>query len=73
MPTETQPVSTQRRLFDIAAAVEYLHTLGAEGATVTFVRSLINRAEVPHVRIGKKFYVSREALDRWITNHERRK
>jgi hypothetical protein len=71
---ETQAVSTQgRRLFDIHAAVAYLHALGAEGATVTFVRSLINRAEVPHLRIGKKFYVSKEGLDLWIQRHERRK
>jgi hypothetical protein len=72
MPIETASGSLQRRPFDIKAAVLYLRQLGAEGATVNFIRNLISRSEVPHVKIGKKFYLSRDGLDRWITNHERR-
>jgi excisionase family DNA binding protein len=63
----------ERRLFDIHAAVSYLRTLGAEGVTVNFVRALINGGQVAHLRMGRKFYVTREALDRWIENHERRR
>ena len=66
-------VPQARRLFDIQAAVAYLRELGADGATTNFVRSLISSGALPHVQMGKKFYVSRESLDRWITNHERRK
>lgn len=70
---ETINKETQRRLFDITAAVAYLRELGAEGTTVNFVRALIASGQVPHLRMGRKFYVTREALDRWIQNHERRK
>jgi excisionase family DNA binding protein len=65
--------TTQRRLFDITAAVTYLRELGAESVTVNFVRALIASGQVPHIRMGKKFYLTRESLDRWITNHERKR
>jgi hypothetical protein len=73
MPVETAQNTSERRLFDVEAAVLYLRQLGAEGATANFIRNLINRSEVAHIKIGKKFYVSRDGLDRWITNHERKK
>ncbi len=63
---------TQKRLFDIAAAVEYLRSIGAGAASSWFVRQLIASGEIPHIRIGKKFYISREALDGWLAKHERR-
>ena len=66
-------ISQELRLFDIEAAVAYLRGLGADGATTNFVRTLIASGALPHVRMGKKFYVSRESLDRWIGNHERRR
>jgi excisionase family DNA binding protein len=62
-----------RRLFDVQAAVAYLRELGADGATKNFVRALISSGALPHLRMGKKHYVSRESLDRWISNHERRR
>jgi excisionase family DNA binding protein len=61
-----------QRLFDVHAAAQYLREIGAGAATVGFVRGLISAGEVPHLRIGKKFYVSRAALDRWIEQRERR-
>jgi len=61
-----------RRLFDIGAAVEYLRAIGADGATKNFVRGLIAKGQIAHEKIGKKFYVSREGLDGWITKHMRR-
>lgn len=73
MLVEMAQDTPQRRLFDIEGAVLYLRQLGAKGATVNFIRNLINHNEVAHVKIGKKFYVSRDGLDRWIANHERRK
>jgi len=73
MPIETTTTDTTRRLFDVQAAVAYLRGLGAEGVTVSFIRNLIARNEVPHLRMGRRFYVTRESLDRWVTNHERRR
>jgi excisionase family DNA binding protein len=60
------------QLFDIGGAVEYLKSIGASGATVCFIRGLVSSGQVPHVRIGKKFYVSREALQGWLERHEKR-
>jgi hypothetical protein len=62
----------ERRLYDVLGAVAYLHSLGADTATPNFVRSIISSGAVAHVRIGKKFFVSRESLDGWIQKHERR-
>jgi Helix-turn-helix domain len=69
--TSTAPTPEQR-LFDVKDATAYLVSIGARGATVSFVRTLISSAQVPHLRIGKKFYVSRASLDRWLETRERR-
>lgn len=61
-----------QRLYDVQQAAEYLRAIGAGAATVNFIRGLIATSQVPRVCIGKRFYVSREALDRWITTHELR-
>jgi len=66
------PTANGRRLFDIGAAVAYLREIGATAATPNFVRAIIGRGEVAHLKIGKKFFVSREALDGWLQKHERR-
>lgn len=65
--------TTEQRLFDVHSAVVYLRRLGADAVTLNFIRGLINRGSVPHLRIGKKFYVSREALDRWIDHQQRKR
>lgn len=72
MPVETT-TETKRRLFDVQAAAAYLRELGAEAVTVNFVRMLINSGAVPHLRMGRRHYLTRESLERWIENHERRK
>ena len=64
---------TERRLFNIRAAVEHLRALGADAVTVNFVRNLVNRGEVPHLRIGKKFYLRCEDLDAWIGARAKRR
>ena len=73
MAMETNKEPRVPRLFDIQASVAYLRELGASSVTVNFIRTLINNGELPHVRMGRKFYCSRESLDRWIVNHEHRK
>jgi hypothetical protein len=62
-----------QRLFDILAVVAYLKTIGANAATPNFVRGLISSGQLPHVKIGKKFFVSKGALDSWLLSHERRR
>ena len=68
---ETQDQSA-RRLFDVPAAVAFFQSLGAESASKNFVRSLITSGQLPHVRIGKRFFVSRESILNWISKNERR-
>lgn len=70
--TAADPPAADRRLFDVHTGAAYLRDIGATAATVSFVRGLITSGQVAHIRIGKKFYVTREALDAWIGRHERR-
>jgi hypothetical protein len=74
VPIEAQSdvVTQQQRLFNVQDAVGYLRSIGATSATVTFVRNLINSGQVPHIRISKRFYVTRAAMDAWLSHHERR-
>ena len=60
------------QLFDIPDGARYLQQLGAKAATRNFVRNLINTGQVAHLRIGKKFYLTRDALDTWILKQQRR-
>jgi len=62
----------EQRLFDIPSAAAYLRELGASCATVSFVRTIIANGQIPYLRVGKKFFVSREAIDHWIQSRERR-
>lgn len=59
------------QLFDIHAAAKYLHSIGATAATEKFIRSLISSGQLPHVRIGKAFYVSKTAVDAWLARAEK--
>ena len=72
-PTETPSPPTERRLFDIAGAVDYLRSIGATAATRNFVRAIIGRGEVAHVRVGRKFFITRDALDNWIVRREKKR
>ena len=59
------------QLFDLQAAVTYFKGIGVSGITTCAMRTVF--AQVPHIRIGKRFYVSKESLDSWIANRQRRK
>jgi excisionase family DNA binding protein len=59
-------------LYDILGVVGYLQRVGATAATATFVRGLINSGQLPHLKIGKAFYVSKAAVDAWLAKSERR-
>lgn len=66
MNAETQ------RLYDLKDTALYLQSLGAKSVTISFVRELVNSGAIAHLRIGKKFFVTRNAIDAWITRAERR-
>ena len=63
----------EQRLFTVEAAAEYLRALGATTVTVCFIRAMINTGAIPHLKIGKRFYVSRDSLDLWVENRQTRR
>ena len=63
---------TEPRLFDLKAAAEYLQSLGAAGTTAYYIRSLVASGKVPHIKLGRKFYISKNALDAWLERAEKR-
>jgi len=65
-------VADAPRVFDIGAAVEYLRSLGAIGVSISTIRGAISSGRIAHTRLGKKFYISKAALDQWVTRAERR-
>jgi excisionase family DNA binding protein len=69
MQIESKP---EQRLYDIPSAVGYLQSIGAMAITKSFVRTLIASGGIPHLKLGKKYYVTRSAMDDWLTRHERR-
>jgi excisionase family DNA binding protein len=68
--TPAQP--NEPRLFTVEDAASYLQSIGAAGVGVRFVRDLIASGQVARIRMGRRYYVSKNALDTWIANHERR-
>lgn len=64
--------SESQRLYDLKDAVVYLQSIGAKGVTIGFVRELVNSGTITHLKIGKKFFVTRNAIDAWITKAEKR-
>lgn len=65
--------AAEHRLFTVEDAAKYLQSIGATSVTICFVRTLVNSGAIPHVRMGKRFYVLRDALDLWIENHQTRR
>jgi predicted DNA-binding transcriptional regulator AlpA len=61
-----------RSLFDIVAAAAYVCSIGATGVSPKCIYNLMASGEVPRIKIGKKFFVSKRALDEWLIRHERR-
>jgi hypothetical protein len=59
-------------LLDVEAATALLRERGALSASITFVRMLIKRKQVVFRRIGKRHYIQRESLDRWLAESDGR-
>lgn len=65
-------MNEEQQWFDVATLPAYLRSIGFTGATTTTVRRLITTGQLPHVRVGKKFYVGRAAVAAWLARQERR-
>ena len=59
-------------VFDVHGSVEHLRSKGFKGATISTVRGEIAAGRVPHIKLGKKFYVTEAAWKAWATRAERR-
>jgi excisionase family DNA binding protein len=60
------------KYFDIPAAVEYVRSIGLSGVTPWTIRMAINSGRLAHIREGKRFYVSKSAVDSWLAKAEKR-
>ena len=58
------------QLFDVKAACEYLKSIGVVAATINSTRTIFG--QVSHIRVGKRFYVSKESLDSWLVNRQQK-
>lgn len=63
-------MSAAPQLLDVKSACDYMKSIGVSSATINSTRTIF--AQIPHIRIGKRFFVSRENLDGWISNRQRR-
>jgi excisionase family DNA binding protein len=70
--TEKPSVPDAPRFFAVKAFVGYLQSVGVTAATPTFVRRLINSGQIPFVKVGKAYFVSRASIDGWLAKSERR-
>jgi len=58
---------------NVSGIVSYLQGRGMTTATKTFARSLLNCGELPYLKIGKGFFVSKKSVDLWLERRERRR
>jgi hypothetical protein len=71
-PHVAQASAPERRLYDIAEAAIYLQSIGAGSVTEWTVRRLVSSGRVRSIRLSRKIYISRAALDELIQRLERR-
>jgi excisionase family DNA binding protein len=65
-------VTETPRFFDIPAAAVYANSIGLTGVTAYTIRMAINSGRLAHIKEGRKFYVSKLAVDAWLAKAERR-
>jgi hypothetical protein len=61
-------IGKEQTLPTVPDIVRYLHSLGAKGATVKFVRRILRNGELPGDRIGHVYTTSKEAVDLYLAN-----
>jgi excisionase family DNA binding protein len=63
---------TAPRLLSIHDAAKYLGEIGAGAVSVNFIRTIIASGQIPHLKIGRKFFVTVDSIRRWIETREKR-
>ncbi len=58
------PRSAQPKALTIPAAARYI------SSSVKFVRTLIWSRQIKYVKAGRRFVITREELDRWLTENQ---
>jgi excisionase family DNA binding protein len=53
------------RALTIPAAARYI------SSSVKFIRQLIWSRQIKYVKVGRRFVIAREELDRWVTENQR--
>ena len=61
-----------RRVFSLSAGAEYLCRLGADSVTPWTLRRLVTSGALKHLKLGRKYFVTRESLDQLVERLERR-
>jgi excisionase family DNA binding protein len=59
------PKQQQPRALTIPAAARYI------SSSVKFIRQLIWSRQIKYVKVGRRFVITREELDRWVTENQR--
>ena len=70
--TLKKTIPKNQRLLDRYDAQTYMRQLGISGVSPRIFFTLIANGEIPRVRVGRKYFITREALDGWIARNERR-
>lgn len=52
------------QIFNVKEVADYLN------CSVSSIRSLVRKKEIPHFRIGSKLNFKKEAVDNWVHNQE---
>ena len=65
-------MSEAPRYFDIPAAAAYVVSLGMKGVRPYTIRHAISNSRLVHTRVGKKFFVSKAAIEAWLQRAERK-
>ncbi len=51
-------------ILNIKELADYLN------CSISTIRNLLRKGELPHFRIGKKIYFKKESIDKWVDGNE---
>ena len=60
----TKSCDSQVRLLDLHRACKYI------GLSYWTLREMVSRGELSFVRVGRRIFIDRQDLDRWIEEHK---
>jgi excisionase family DNA binding protein len=62
----------ERKLFDIESCAAYLREIGGTGITAKTVYGLIASGKLKKEKIGKRYFIPKASIDKWLDRHDRR-